>query len=108
MCNYLLFYAALKIVSLVFMFAILIIMCFGVDLFGLILFWTLLFPGPGYKLSQAKEVFIYYVFKYVLCSFLLLFTFWVPYNVNTVSSLHTNLQVVNFQRYKRAFTCPIT
>ena len=35
-----------------------------------------LFPSPGW------EVFSYYVFKYVLSPFLLLFSFWDPYNVN--------------------------
>ena len=28
-------------------------------------------------------------------------------NLVTVSPLHTNLQVANFQRCERAFTCPI-
>ena len=32
--------------------------------------------------SQVREVFIYYVSKYVLCPFLSLFSFWYPYNVN--------------------------
>ena len=30
------------------------------------------------------------------------------YKINTVSPLHTNLQVANFQRCKPAFACPIT
>ena len=33
-------------------------------------------------LSQVREVFSYYVFKYFLSPFLSLFSFWDPYNVN--------------------------
>ena len=32
--------------------------------------------------SQVREFFSYYVFKYVLCLLLSLFSFWDPYNVN--------------------------
>ena len=33
-------------------------------------------------LSQVREVFSYYVFRYVLSTFLSLFSFWDLYNVN--------------------------
>ena len=32
--------------------------------------------------SQVTEVFSYYVFKYVHCPFLSLFSFWDPYDAN--------------------------
>ena len=55
----------------------------GVYLFGFILYGTLCFLDLGdCLLSQVREVFSYYVFKYVLSLFLFLFSFWDPYNVN--------------------------
>ena len=36
----------------------------------------------NYFLSQPREVFSYYLFKYFLRSFLSLFSLWNPYNVN--------------------------
>ena len=33
-------------------------------------------------LSQVREIISYYIFKYVLCPFLSLFSFWDPYKVN--------------------------
>ena len=38
----------------------------------------------GYFLSHVREVFDYNLFKYFLGSFLSLFSFWDPYNVNVV------------------------
>ena len=35
-----------------------------------------------YFLSHVREIFSYYLFKYFLRSFLSLFSFWGPYNVN--------------------------
>ena len=65
--------AALNIFSLSLIFAILITMCFGVVLFGLILF-EIVFPGNICFLSQFRELFRYYVLKcYLLCFFLSLF-----------------------------------
>ena len=39
----------------------------------------------GYFLSHVKEVFDYNLFKYFLGSFLSLFSFWDPYNVNVIA-----------------------
>ena len=56
----------LLIFSLIF--AISITMCYDVVLFGLILFETLWFLDSGvHFLSQVREVFSYYVFRYVIC-----------------------------------------
>ena len=52
-------------------FAILITMCLGVSLFGSIIYGTLHFLAlDEYFLSQIREVFNYYIFKYVLSPFL--------------------------------------
>ena len=57
-------------------------MYLGVFLYGLILCGTLCFLELGdCFLSQIREVFSYYVFKYVLSPFLSLFS-WDPYNEN--------------------------
>ena len=39
----------------------------------------------GYFLSNVREVFDYNLFRYFLCSFLSLFSFWDPYNANVVA-----------------------
>ena len=73
---------AFNILSLPFIFAILITVYLGVVLFGLILFGMSVIPGPGGLcfLSPVKEIFGYYVLKYVFS----LFSFWDPYNANVV------------------------
>ena len=69
--------AAFSILSLILV--ILITMCLGVFLFELILFWTLCFLDLGNSfLSQVREVFSYYLFRYFLRPFLCLFSFWHP------------------------------
>ena len=66
--------------SLPLTFVILITVCLGI---GLILYGTLHFPDLGdCFLSQVREVFSYYLFKYVISPFLSLLSFWDPYNVN--------------------------
>ena len=62
---------AFNIFSLSLIFAALITMCLCVFLSGLILLGTLWFLGLGvWFFSQVREVFSYYVFKYVLSPFL--------------------------------------
>ena len=62
---------AFNILSLSLIFAILITMCICVFLSGLILLGTLWFLGLGvWFFSQVREIFSYYVFKYVLSPFL--------------------------------------
>ena len=58
-------------------------MCLSVFLLGFFLPGTLCFLDLlDYFLSRVREVFRYYLFKYFLRSFLSLFSFWDPYNVN--------------------------
>ena len=76
-------------------FVILITMCVGVFLFGLILYGTLCFLDLGdCFLSQVREFFSYYVFKYILRPFLFLFSFWDPYN-ESISALDVVPEVSN-------------
>ena len=78
--------ATFNILSLSLIFAILITMCFDVVLFGLIMFGTLCFLDlDACFFSQIREVFSYYVFKYVLCPFLSLFAFWDPFYVSVTT-----------------------
>ena len=71
--------------SLFLIFVSLITMCLGVFLLGFILPGTLRFLDlGGYFLSHVREVFDYNLFKYFVGSFLSLFSFWDPYNVNVV------------------------
>ena len=58
-------------------------MCLAVELFGFILFETLcsLYLNVCF-LSQVRKIFSYYFFKYVICPFFSLFSFWDPYNAN--------------------------
>ena len=64
-------------------FVSLITVCLGVFLLGFILPGTLHFLDlVDYFLSHVMEFFSYYIFKYFLRSFLPLFSFWDPYNVN--------------------------
>ena len=61
----------------------LITMCLDVFLLGFILPGTLRsLDLGGYFFSHVREVFDYNLFKYFLGSFLSLFSFWDPYNVN--------------------------
>ena len=58
-------------------------MCLCVFLLGFILPGTLCFLDfADYFLFHAREVFSYYLFRYFFRSFLSLFSFWDPYNVN--------------------------
>ena len=67
--------AAFSILSLSLILVVLITMCLGVFLFESILFWTLCFLDLDNSfLSQVRDVFSYYLFKYFLC----LFSFWHP------------------------------
>ena len=69
--------------SLSLMFVSLITMCLGVFLFGFILCGTLCITGvDDCFLSQVKEVFNSYVFKYALSPFLSLSFFWDFCNAN--------------------------
>ena len=74
---------ALNILSLSLIFVSLITMYLGVFLLRFILPGTMHFLDlVDYFLSHVREVFSYYFFKYFLDSFLSLFSFWDPYNVN--------------------------
>ena len=55
----------------------------GTDLFGFILFETVL-SGPGclFPCLPDQGSFSYFIFKYVLGPFISLFSFWDPFNVN--------------------------
>ena len=71
--------AAFNILPLSLIFAILITTFLGMNLFGIVCAswtWMVFFSQLG-KCSA-----IYYVFKYVLCPLLLLFSFWDPHNEN--------------------------
>ena len=58
-------------------------MCLCVFLLGFILPGTLCFLDfADYFLSHVREVFSYYLFRYFFRSFLSLFSFWDPYNVD--------------------------
>ena len=71
--------------SLSLIFVNLITMCLGMFLLGFILPGTLHFLDlGGYFLSHVREVFHYNLFKYFLGSFISLFSFWDPSNVNVV------------------------
>ena len=75
--------AAFNIFSLYLIFDSLINMCLGVCLLGFILYGTLRFLDLiDYFISHIREVFNYNLFKYFLSSFLFLFLFWIPYNLN--------------------------
>ena len=74
---------AFNILSLSLVFIILISMCLSMFLLGFILPGTLCFLNlVDYFLTHVRKVFNYYFLKYFLRSFLLLFSFWDPYNVN--------------------------
>ena len=61
-------------------------MCLSVFLLGSILPQTLCFLDlVDYFLSNVREVFSYYLLKYILKFFLSLFSLWDPYNVNVVA-----------------------
>ena len=72
-----------NILSLSLIFVSLITMCLSVFLLGFILPGILCFLDLlDYFLFRVWEVFSYYLFKYFLRSFLSLFSFWDPNNVN--------------------------
>ena len=75
---------AFNILSLSLIFVSLINMCLGVLPFEFYSAWdSLCFLGlVDYFPSHVQEAFSYYLFKYFLRSFLSLFSFWDPYNVN--------------------------
>ena len=67
-------HTSFNIPSFSLIFAILITMCFSVFLFGLVLNGTLHFLGlDDCFLSHVREIFSYYVSKYVLSPFVILF-----------------------------------
>ena len=78
------FLAAFNICSLSLIFAILIIMCLGVFLSWVNPVWDspYLLHLDVCFLSQVRDVFSYYVFKYILSPFVSLFSFWDPYYAN--------------------------
>ena len=80
MC-YLLFFLV-NILTLSLIFVSLITVCISVFLLRFVLLETLCFLDlVDYFLPHVREVFIYYLFKYFLRSFLSLF-FWDPYGAN--------------------------
>ena len=85
--------AAFNICSLCLIFVNLTDMCLGVFHLGFILFGTLGFLDVGdYFLPHFREVFSYYVLKYFLMVFLLVFFFLDSYNSN-VGAFHIVLEV---------------
>ena len=90
-------FADFNFLPLSLIFAILITLCLGMIIFGL-LFWVLYFLVlVVYFLSQVRAVFSYYIIKYVLFPFLSLFSIWEPYNVNV-----STLDVIS----QRFLNCP--
>jgi len=80
---YLFSLVAFNILSLSLILVSLITMCLSVPLWVYPAWDSLCFLDlVDYFFSHVKEVFRYYLFKYILRSFLTLFFFWDPYNVN--------------------------
>ena len=76
-------FAAFNICSLCLIFINLINMCLGVFQLGIILFGTLGFLDLGsYFLSHFREVFNYYLLKYLLMAFLFVLLFCNSYDSN--------------------------